>query len=91
MFNRIEIYFIYNLFLYVELYRIIYVIIFWWNFMWYIYVLEKFNLNWYNGGIVYNIRMKMKKKIWGFFLLWDNILFFFGRILDFIYFFNVII
>lgn len=91
MFNRIEMYFIYNLFLYVELYRIIYVIIiFWWNFMWYIYVLEKFNLNWYNGGIVYNISMKIKKKF-EVFLLWDNILFFFGRILDFIYFFNVII
>lgn len=68
MFNRIEIYLIHNSFLHAELYRITHVTTtFWRNFMRYTYVSEKFNLNWYNWGIVYNTSMKMKKKIWGFF------------------------
>lgn len=68
MFNRIEIYLIHNSFLHAELYRITHVTTtFWRNFMRYTYVSEKFNLNWYNGGIVYNTSMKMKKKFWGFF------------------------
>lgn len=92
MFNRIEIYLIHNSFLHAELYRITHITTtFWRNFMRYTYVSEKFNLNWYSGGIVYNTSMKMKKKIWGFFSLWDNILSSFGRILDSTHFFNVII
>lgn len=68
MFNRIEIYLIHNSFLHAELYRITHVTTtFWRNFLRYTYVSEKFNLNWYNWGIVYNTSMKMKKKIWGFF------------------------
>lgn len=68
MFNRIEIYLIHNSFLHAELYRITHVTTtFWRNFMRYTYVSEKFNLNWYNGGIVYNTSMKMEKKIWVFF------------------------
>lgn len=68
MFNRIEIYLIHNSFLHAELYRITHVTTtFWRNFMRYTYVSEKFNLNWYNGGIVFNTSMKMKKKFWGFF------------------------
>lgn len=92
MFNRIEMYLIHNSFLHAELYRITYVTTtFWRNFKRYTYVSEKFNLNWYNWGIVYNTCMRMKKKIWGFFLLWDNILSSFGRTLDSTHFFNVII
>lgn len=92
MFNRIEIYLIHNSFLHAELYRITHVTTtFWRNFMRYTYVSEKFNLNWYNGGIVYNTSIKMKKKILRFFLLWDNILSSFGRTLDSTHFFNVII
>lgn len=64
---------------------------FWRIFTRYTYVSEKFNLNWYNGGIVYNTSMKMKKKILRFLLLWDNILSSFGRTLDSTHFFNVII
>lgn len=63
MFNRIEIYLIHNSFLHAELYRITHITTtFWRNFMRYTYVSEKFNLNLYNGGIVYNTSMKMKKK-----------------------------
>lgn len=92
MFNRIEIYLIHNSFLHAELYRITHVTTtFWRNFMRYTYVSEKFNLNWYNGGIVYNTSMKMKKNNLSFFSLWDNILSSFGRILDSTHFFNVII
>lgn len=92
MFNKIEIYLIHNSFLHAELYRITHVTTtFWRNFMRYTYVSEKFNLNWYNGGIVYNTSMKMKKKILRFFLLWDNILSSFGRTLDSTHFFNFII
>lgn len=76
MFNRIEIYLIHNSFLHAELYRITHVTTtFWRNFMRYTYVSEKFNLNWYNRGIVYDTSMKMKKNL-RFFLLWDNIFFF---------------
>lgn len=82
MFNRIEIYLIHNSFLHAELYRITHVTTtFWQNFMRYTYVSEKFNLNWYNGGIVYNTSMKIKKKS-EVFSLWDNILSSFGRTLD---------
>lgn len=92
MFNRIEIYLIHNSFLHAELYRITHVTTtFWRNFMRYTYVSEKFNLNWYNGGIVYNTSMKMKKNNLSFFSLWDNILSSFGRTLDSTHFFNVII
>lgn len=91
MFNRIEIYLIHNSFLHAELYRITHVTTtFWRNFMRYTYVSEKFNLNWYNGGIVYNTSMKIKKKS-EVFSLWDNILSSFGRTLDSTHFFNVII
>lgn len=91
MFNKIEIYLIHNSFLHAELYRITHVTTtFWRNFMRYTYVSEKFNLNWYNGGIVYNTSMKIKKKS-EVFSLWDNILSSFGRTLDSTHFFNVII
>lgn len=92
MFNRIEIYLIHNSFLHAELYRITHVTTtFWRNFLRYTYVSEKFNLNWYNWGIVYNTSMKMKKNNLSFFSLWDNILSSFGRTLDSTHFFNVII
>lgn len=92
MFNRKEIYLINNSFLHAELYRITHdTTTFWRNFTRYTYVSEKLNLNWYNGGIFYNTSIKMKKKFWGFFLLWDNILSSFGRTLDSTHFFNVII
>lgn len=40
---------------------------FWRIFTRYTYVSEKFNLNWYNGGIVYNTSMKMKTNFLRFF------------------------